>query len=63
MTRRFTRFRQIIAGLCAATLLNLGPCTSEDLKQQLAGGLRTAINGLFNIGVTAFANDVFDVDD
>jgi hypothetical protein len=63
MTRRVSQMKKIIAALCAATMLNLGPCTTDDLKTQLAGGLRTAINGLFNVGVTAFANDVFDVDD
>ena len=46
-----------------AMILALGPCTTDDAQAQLANGLRTAFNGMFNIATTAFTNGVFDVDD
>ncbi len=62
-----TRFKRLKAAagllLAGALLLQLGPCTSADLQAQMANGLRTALNGFFDVGTTALANDVFDVDD
>ena len=44
-------------------LFGLGSCNRQDLKTQAARGLATTINGIWSIGVTQFANAVFDVDD
>lgn len=59
-----SRRNSILVSLAAGWgLLQVGSCTTQDVQVQLANGLKTALNGLFNITSTAIANEVFDVDD
>lgn len=55
--RKFT----VISVMSGSALAALGPCTTNDLQTQLAGGMRTAINGMLNIVVTQFTNDLWGV--
>ena len=50
----------LLVGCC---LLQAGNCTTQKVKTQFANGLSTALNGVFNIGTTNLANEIFDVDD
>ncbi len=64
MTKRSKRVRAFLAAaLAGSMLLQVGSCTSQDVKAQFSKGLTTALNGVFNIATTDFANEVFDVDD
>jgi len=57
------RAKWMATGMFAATLFaGFGPCTTTDLQGQLANGFRTSLNGLLNIGTTAFVNSLFGVD-
>lgn len=61
--RSLKRSKKFVAmSLATGSLLAaLGPCTTNDLQGQLAGGMRTAINGMLNIAVTQFTNDLWGV--
>ncbi len=62
--KRTKRVKACLAILCTGPMLfALGSCNTQDLKTQAARGLATTINGMWGIGVTQFANALFDVDD
>lgn len=64
MTRIIRRaVRMIKATAVGMSLAAFAGCTSEDLRVQIAGGLRTTLNGLLNIATTTFANELLDIDD
>ena len=55
--------KAVIGLMAGASLLAVGSCTTNAVKTQFSKGLTTALNGVFNIGATNLANEVFDVDD
>ena len=49
--------------LAGAMLFNVGNCTTNNIKTQMSKGFASTLTGLFNIGSTGLADEVFDVDD
>lgn len=49
--------------LCGAFAVQVAGCTVEDIQQQFANGLSTALTGLFRISAENVANEFFNVDD
>ena len=64
MQRLSSAIRAAVAGLLAGAMaVQVGSCTTQDVKAQFSRGLSTALNGLFNIASTDLSNEIFDVDD
>lgn len=58
---RISRRRFLAPFLGCAMLFQLGPCTQTDVRQEFRNGFVTAVSGLLQIGVQAFADELFGV--
>jgi len=62
--RPLLRVKAVLALVGTGALaLNIGGCTTQDIKTQLANGFNSTVLNILGIGTRALADEVFDVDD
>lgn len=60
--KRASRYRRTIMLLVSGVTLWQLACTTQDVQTQLAAGVRTTLNGLFNVFATTLTNNLFGIE-